>query len=90
MYKEPKEQFALMIGEISTYISVPYMGVLLILKYTVEKILESEPRSWYNNGNEWEKEFLSQPCPQEGWIDSQKYWNAILDIINLEINTNER
>lgn len=84
MFKEPKEQAKLMFNEIrfmdgkNEKCNTCDCVVIPILKYMIMKIIESEPKSWYNNGFEWEKEYLQQPCPHEGWIDSEKYWNAVL------------
>lgn len=81
MYREPREQIKYMINQIS-YIDSDISDVSLnqILKFLVKEILKANPSGWYNNGYEWEIEFLS-PI-NSGWVDAEKYWNYVLIIID--------
>lgn len=81
MYKEPREQVKYMLDQIRHINNdISDYSLNQILKFLVNEILKSNPSGWYNNGYEWEMEFLS-PIG-DGWVDAEKYWNYILIIIN--------
>ena len=86
MYKEPKEQAKEMFNKIR------YMDgenkncttcdcvVKPIVNFMIDEILKANPSGWFNNGFEWEKEFFTTPV-NEGWVDAQKYWNAVKSVV---------
>jgi len=82
MYKEPREQIKDMFDQIQSINgNISNNSINKILKYLVKEILNSNPSGWYNDGNEWEKEFFCTPV-NDGWVDAEKYWNFILILID--------
>ena len=86
MYQEPKLQaidlfnkIRRMDGENSNCTTCDCVVKKVVL-FMIDEILKSNPSGWFNNGFEWEKEFFTTPV-SEGWVDSQKYWNAVKSVV---------
>lgn len=80
MYKEPREQIKYMTDQINHIDGISNVSLNQILIFLIKEILKSNPSGWYNNGYEWEIEFLSPV--NDGWVDAEKYWNYILIILD--------